>query len=72
MTIDTERLYINGINGVTGDPLVDPISAAELETAVRQHYSPEEMVIDRKISERSYDGPDPSDPKKAGWGLLVH
>lgn len=72
MTIDTEKLYINGINGMTGDPLVNPISAVELETAVRQHYSPEERAIDREISERSFEGPDQKYPEKAGWGLLIH
>jgi hypothetical protein len=73
MNDQSQLFHLNGVDAITGQPLISPISREELAQRVQDALQPKVL---RRTGPISYKGPfdpvDPVDRSKAGWGLLVH
>lgn len=77
---DEDTIFINGVDGTTGDYALPPLSiAAAAAIAQGQRDSPEVKgwlaALVRKQQEGSFglpEGVDPRDLRSAGWGIVAH
>ena len=77
---ETDKLYINGIDGVTGQYLVEPFVPAKVLDYLQE--APPDPWIRRffrrilRVLRGQYlglpDGIDPADVKQAGWAIVYH
>ncbi|MFX0183071.1 MAG: hypothetical protein ACFE95_08325 [Candidatus Hodarchaeota archaeon] len=78
MTNQKQLLYLNGLDGTTGQSFIDPVSYDALTQRILAIYSPEQHSEEKKTydmlrySFRFYKEYKLDDPVQAGWGLLVH
>lgn len=72
-----EDIHVNGIDAVTGKPLVAPIKVTELAKKLRQQAETVPPELRSKINATHFhpfglpDSVDPDDIGKAGWGVVI-
>ena len=75
-----EQLYINGINAVTGNYLVDPMELSDVGRLIRGEKRDKATSSWLKRASQSLSQPhlglpmdvEPSDLRQAGWGVVFH
>jgi hypothetical protein len=75
-----DKLYVNGINAVTGEYLVDPMTTADAARLIRGEKSDKATASWLKRAWKSLTtahlglpmGVDPADIRQAGWAIVFH
>lgn len=73
-------IFLNGVSGISGEPLVSPLNASGVAAMVRGSTSDPGLVRWLKGIWRSLTSPhlglplgmDPLDPSQAGWAVIFH
>ena len=67
-------LYFNGIDGVTGDYALPPMTPGQLASALKGE-APDELLGELKLKTQApfpiEEGKDPDDLAQSGWGLIM-
>lgn len=72
----SERIWFNGLNGDTGDYLVDPLTPAELAVRVPRHPEPQPDELEDETDAEDFfrkpilDIDRPWDLTQTGWGVI--
>ena len=72
-----DKIYVNGLNAVTGEPLVPPLTLAELAQVVLRGAAPLPAEVRSSAAAANFrqfglpDAVDADDIRQAGWGVVV-
>ncbi|MFM6398702.1 MAG: hypothetical protein ACKPFF_18660, partial [Planktothrix sp.] len=76
-TIDTEKLFFNGINGTTGDYLLPPSTPAQVSQMAQPEQDKDHLQVVKSHHLRDKEGHygiarwlDPNNLAQAGWGVI--
>lgn len=78
--VSDELIYANGVNGLTGEYLIEPLTPAELATRVSVGRAVEDALTEKvqevafQVTEVTFDLPfwlDKNDISQVGWGIVL-
>jgi len=72
MPDNDELLFLNGLNAITGEPLIQPVALDEIAGRIVSDWETKYVGLRFPDERSAFDEPAPDDPSQAGWALIVH
>src|SRR5262249_20997440 len=67
-----ELLYLNGLNAITGEPLIKPVALDEIAGRIMADFRTRRIDLQFTYDRSAFDEIALDDPARAGWALIVH
>jgi hypothetical protein len=67
-----ELLYLNGLNAITGEPLIEPVALDDIAERIVREFKIRRPDLQITYDRSAFDETALDNPARAGWALMVH